>query len=57
MKAFMKRKLPAFLMALVMMLGLVPAASAASGSILIKVDAGEEAEFDRTEFKDYFENK
>lgn len=57
MKAFLKRKLPAFLMALVMVTGLLPAASAASADIVLKVDAGEEVAFDRGEFKSYFEDQ
>ena len=50
MKRFSFKRLSAALMALVIMVSLVPAASAASADIEASVDAGDEVSFDRSEF-------
>lgn len=50
MKGFWKKKLPSFLMALVLLVGLVPAASAASADIIYDVDAGDNVTFNLRDF-------
>lgn len=54
MKRFLKKQLPATLLALVMMVSLLPIAGAASSDIKKSVDAGEEITFTRTEFRSLF---
>ena len=56
MKRFVRKQLPAFLLVLVMLVGMVPAAAAASADISYTVKAGNEVELDRDDFKDYFED-
>ena len=51
MKGIVKKKLTACLLAAAMVVGMVPAASAASSDIVYEVDAGEEVAFDRSDFK------
>ena len=57
MKRFWKTKLPAFLLAVVMVVGMVPAALAADADISYKVDAGEKVELKASSFKTLFEKK
>ena len=59
MNRFWKKKLPAFLLALVMMMSLVPAASAATTSIdyELEVEAGEEVKISRKTLKDLCEEE
>lgn len=57
MKRLWKTKLPAFLLAVVMVVGMVPAAFAASADITYKVDAGEKVELKASSFKTLFEKK
>lgn len=57
MKGFWRRKVPACLLALAMMAGMVPAASAAWSDIEVSVDAGDEVSFTRSEFRDIFKEE
>ena len=57
MKRFMRKQLPALLLVLVMLVGMVPAAAAAGADFSYKVKAGKEIAFDRDDFKDYFEDE
>lgn len=55
MKKFWKKQIPSFLMALVLLASLVPAASArSSADITYEVDAGDEISLDRRDFDDLF---
>ena len=57
MKRLWKTKLPAFLLAMVMVVGMIPAAAAASADISYDVDAGEEVVLKVNTFKNLFENR
>ena len=57
MKGIVKKKLTACLLAAAMVVGMVPAASAASSDIVYEVDAGEEVAFDRSDFKEFYEDE
>ncbi len=57
MKGIVQKKLTACLLAAAMVVGMVPAASAASSDIVYEVDAGEEVAFDRSDFKEFFEDE
>ena len=57
MSRFWKTKLPAFLLAVVMVVGMVPAALAADADITYKVNAGEKVELKASSFKTLFEKK
>ena len=50
MKSFWKKKLPSFLLALLMMVSLVPAAGAASADVTYEVEAGKKITFDAADF-------
>ena len=56
MRQFFKKRLPAFLMTMVMVMTLVPMASAAkSGDIEYEVKAGGEVKFDADDFQDFYD--
>ena len=56
MRRFFRKRLPAFLLTLVMVMTLVPAVSAkSSADIEYKVDAGEVVNFDISKFTDYYD--
>ena len=57
MNRFWKMKLPAFLLAMVMVIGMVPAASAARADISYDVDAGKYIAIDDLDFSDYFDDE
>ena len=57
MNRFWKMKLPAFLLAMVMVIGMVPAASAARADISYDVDAGKYIAIDDSDFSDYFDDE
>ncbi len=57
MKNFLKRKLPAAALALVMIAGMAPAAGAAKSDVRYSVEAGGEVSLDRRDFKDFFEDE
>ena len=59
MKRLWKTKLPAFLLAMVMVIGMIPAAFAASSSTTISytVEAGDYEYFDKDKFGDLFDSK
>ena len=59
MRRFFRKRLPAFLLTLVMVMTMVPAVSArSSADIEYKVEAGETVSFDLSKFTDYYdENK
>ena len=50
MKSFWKKKLPSFLLALLMIVSLVPAAGAASADVTYEVEAGKKVTFDAADF-------
>ena len=50
MKLFWKKKLPSFLLALLMMVSLVPAAGAASANVTYEVEEGKKVTFDAADF-------
>ena len=54
MKRLWKTKLPAFLLAMVMVIGLIPAAAAAKTDVNYDVDAGDEVELSRSDFRDLY---
>ena len=56
MNRFWKKKMPAFLLALVMMATLVPAAAAAKADIKYKVAPEKTISFDESDFKEIFED-
>ena len=56
MKRLWKTKLPAFLLAMVMVIGMIPAAAAASTVISCEVDADDEVELSRSDFRDLYNN-
>ena len=55
MNRFWKMKLPAFLLAMVMVIGMVPAASAARADISYDVDADDKVTIDVDDFIDFFD--
>ena len=56
MRRFFRKRLPAFLLTLVMVMTMVPAVSAkSSADIEYKVDAGEVVNFDISKFTDYYD--
>ena len=56
MRRFFRKRLPAFLLTLVMVMTMVPAVSARSSVDLeYKVEAGETVSFDLSKFTDYYE--
>lgn len=55
MKEFWKKKLPSFLLSVLMVATMVPTASAAWDTIEISVDAGDEVTLSRSDFKDIFD--
>jgi len=57
MMKFLKRKLPALALALVMLAGMIPAASAASADISYSVKAGKTITFDYSDFDKYFDSE
>ena len=57
MKRFMRKQLPALLLVLVMLVGMMPAAAAASADFSYTVKAGKELELDRKEFREFFEEE
>ena len=57
MNRFWKMKLPAFLLAMVMVIGMVPVASAARADISYDVDAGKYIAIDDLDFSDYFDDE
>ena len=57
MKRFLKKQLPAAFLVLVMVISLVPIASAASSDIKKSLDAGESVTFSRTEFRNLFDTE
>ena len=57
MKRFLKKQLPAAFLVLVMMISLVPIASAASSDIKKSLDAGDSVTFSRTEFRNLFDTE
>ena len=57
MKRLWKTQLPAFLLAIVMVVGMVPAALATDVDIAYTVDAGEKVELKASSFKTLFEKK
>ena len=56
MKGFWKRKLPACLLALAMMVSVVPAASAASADLTYDVDEDDYVWLDARDFKDLYDD-
>lgn len=54
MKRFLKKQLPAALLALMMMIGMVPAASAARADIEVSVESGDEVSLSRSEFRSVY---
>ena len=56
MKRLWKTKLPAFLLAMAMVIGMIPAAAAASTVISCEVDADDEVELSRSDFRDLYNN-
>ena len=56
MKRLWKTKLPAFLLAMVMVIGMIPAASAARTDISYEVDAGDEIELSRSDFRNLYDD-
>ena len=57
MNRFWKMKLPAFLLAMVMVIGMVPAASAARADISYDVDADDKVTIDVDDFIDFFDDE
>ena len=57
MKRLWTTKLPAFLLAMVMVIGMIPAAAAASADISYDVDAGSYVTIDISDFSDYFDDE
>ena len=57
MKGIVKQKLTACVLAAALVVGMVPAASAASSDIIYEVDPGEEVVFDRADFKEFYEDE
>ena len=57
MNRFWKMKLPAFLLAMVMVIGMVPAAFAASADISYDVDADDKVTIDVDDFIDFFDDE
>ena len=57
MKGFLKKKLPAALLALAMMVSLVPAAFAAKADFTFEVEAGESAKFSRADIKKLYDSE
>ncbi len=55
MNRFFKRQLPSICMALALLLGLMPAASAASADIEYDAEAGDTVSFKRNDFRDYYD--
>ena len=56
MKGFWKRKLPACLLALAMMVSVVPAASAASADLTYDVDEDDDVWLDAENFEDLYDD-
>lgn len=56
MKTFWKKKLPACLLALALLVGTMPAVSAAWSDVELSVDAGDEVTIPRNEFRNIFED-
>ena len=56
MKRLWKTKLPAFLLAMVMVIGMIPAASAAKTDITYEVDAGDQVELSRSDFRSLYDD-
>ena len=56
MKRLWKTKLPAFLLAMVMVIGMIPAAAAARTDISYEVSAGKEVELVRYDFKNLYDS-
>ncbi|MBP3508870.1 S-layer homology domain-containing protein [Oscillibacter sp.] len=54
MKRLWKTKLPAFLLAMVMVIGMIPAAAAAKTDVNYDVDADDEVELSRSDFRDLY---
>ena len=54
MRRFWKKQLPAFLLTLVMMISLVPAAFAARADMEVSVEAGDEVSLSRSEFRSLY---
>ena len=57
MRRLWKTKLPAFLLAMVMVIGMIPAAGAASADIERTVEAGDEVTFKASAFKSLFNDE
>lgn len=57
MKRFCKKQLPSFLLTLLMLVSLVPAASAASADISYDVDADDKVAIDEDDFIDFFDDE
>ena len=57
MKGIVKQKLTACVLAAALVVGMVPAASAASSDIVYEVDPGKEVVFDRADFKEFYEDE
>ena len=57
MKGIVKQKLTACVLAAALVVGMVPAASAASSDIIYEVDPGEKVVFDRADFKEFYEDE
>ena len=56
MKGFWKKKLPACLLSLALLMGTVPMASAAWADVEVSVDAGDEVTIPRNELRNIFES-
>ena len=56
MKRFLRKQLPAFLLVLVMLVGMMPAAAAATPSLSYTVKAGKTLTIDRDDFKTSYED-
>ena len=56
MNRLLKVKLPAFLLAMVMVISMVPVSFAASADLEETVEAGDEVSFSRSEFKSIYED-
>ena len=57
MKRFWRKQLPAFLLVLVMLVGMMPAAAAASADLSYSVTAGKTVTLDRKDFKKLLEEE
>ena len=56
MKRLWNKRVSAFLLALVMMVSLIPAAAAASADVSVSVEAGERASIGRSDFSEYYDD-